>query len=246
MFSTERLSTAPSETKPPASKVTDPVALKQAQALTLKADNLAQILHNQSHPADLAVVKQFNTPVVSQPMEGAQVLFRADAEDEFRVLDAMEGWVHIQISELSRGWIRRDFVDLPGAATISVAAMSDDQHDKDLLRQTKEEVGKFPGTWEPLNGRQVKMIWVQPLVSDKFGSEPKWPLAKTIFRKADAGPPTASNEIAGVVVIFDSADGEMAAATMANLQQWRAGHLSDAAFWKSCWRDPADSFKAQN
>lgn len=246
LFNTQRLNTAPSATKPVSSKVTDPVTSKRAQALTQEAENLEQILHNQSRPSDLAVVKRANTPVVAQPSEGSEVLFQADAEDEFQVLDAMEGWVHVQISGLSRGWIRRDFVDLPGATAISVAAMTGDQRDKDLVRQTKEEVGTFPGKWEPLDGRQVKIIWVQPLGTNKFGPEPKWRLAKSVFRKADAGPPAAGNEIAGVVVIFDSEDGGMAAATLPNLQQWRAGHLSDEAFWKRCWRDPVESFGTSN
>ena len=247
VFATQRLTTAPSETKPPSSKITDPVVRKQAQALAQEVDNLEQILHNQSRPVDLAVVKSANTPVVAQPLEGAQVMFRADAEDEFQILDVPEGWVHIQISGLSRGWIRRDFVDIPGAATVSLSAMRGDQNEKDdLVRQTKEQVGAFPGKWEPLDGRQVKIIWVQPLDSDQFGSEARWRLVKSIFRKVDAGPPNQSTEIAGVVIILDSADGGMAAATLSNLQQWRAGHLSDQAFWKSCWQDPADSFKAQN
>jgi hypothetical protein len=247
VFTTQRLSTAPSETKSPPAKTMDPVARQRAQVLAQEAHNLEQILHNQSRPSDLAVVKSVNTPVVEQPVEGATVMFRADAEDEFQVMDMSEGWVHIQISGLSRGWIRRDFVDIPGAATVSLSAIGGEQNDKeDLVRQTKEQVGAFPGKWEPLNGRQVKIIWVQPLESDQFGSEARWRLVKSIFRKVDAGPPNQSMEIAGVVVIFDSADGGMAAATVPNLQQWRAGHLSDQAFWKTCWRDPADSFNAHN
>jgi hypothetical protein len=111
LFNTQRLTTAPSGTRPVSTKITDPVASKRAQALTREVENLEQILRNQARPADLAVVKRANTPVVAQPLEGAEVLFQADAEDEFQVLDAMEGWVHIQISGLSRGWIRRDFVD---------------------------------------------------------------------------------------------------------------------------------------
>ncbi|HZD32080.1 MAG TPA: hypothetical protein VE779_10520, partial [Candidatus Angelobacter sp.] len=247
VFYTPRMTTAPSEAKPASSKITDPATRKQAQALAQKVDNLEEILHNQSRPVDLAVVKRANTPVMAQPLDGAQLMFRADAEDEFRILDLAEGWVHIEISSLSRGWIRRDLVDIPGAATISVSAMRSDQEDKDdLVRRTKEQIGAFPGKWEPLDGRQVKIIWVQPLESDQFGSEARWRLVKSIFRKVDAGPPNRNIEVAGVVVIFDSADGGMAAATVSNLQQWRAGHLSDQAFWKSCWRDPADSFKAQN
>ena len=49
--------------------------------------------------------------------------------------------------------------------------------------------------------------------------------------------------VAGLVVILDSEDGGMAAATMAVLQQWQAGHLPDGAFWKRCLLDPAEAFK---
>jgi hypothetical protein len=226
-------------------KVAGPPPTKQAKALAQEVENLQQILHNQTRPADLAVVKRSNTPVVTQPLGGAEVLFQADAEDEFQVLDVNEGWVHIQISGISRGWIQRDHVDLPGAAAVSVVSMGD-PHEKDAVRQTKEEVAPFPGKWEPLDGRKVKIIWVQPLASDKFGSEPKWNLAKSVFRKADAGAPSDNAEVSGVVVIFDSEDGGMAATTLANLQQWRAGHLSDDAFWRRCWRDPVEAFNGQN
>jgi hypothetical protein len=132
---------------------------------------------------------------------------------------------------------------LPGAATVSVAALSGEP--PEAARPTKEEVGPFPGKWEPLDGKQVKIIWVQPREKDQFGSEPKWGAAKSMFRSADAGASGDANQIAGVVVVFDSADGGMAATTLANLQQWRAGHLSDDAFWKRCWRDPAEAFQVQ-
>lgn len=213
---------------------------------TQEAENLEQILRDQARPTNLAVVKRANTPVVSQPVEGADVLFQASAEDEFEVLDAMEGWVHIKISGISRGWLRRDYVDLPGAATVSLSVMRSDQGDKDLVRKTREEVGLFPGKWEPLDGKKVKIIWVQPLDQDQFGAESKWNLAKAVFRKADAGSPTSSPEVAGVVVIFDSQDGGMAAAPLAALQQWRAGHLSDNLFWRRSWRGPEESFKTHN
>ncbi len=247
-FHTERLTTAPSSiaAKPVGSPISSPVASKRALALRQEEQNLEQILHNQARPTNLAIVKRPNTPVVAQPLEGAEVLFQAVAEDEFEVLDAIEGWVHVKISGLSRGWIRRDYVDLPGAATISLSALHSDQPGGDLVRKTKEEVGRFPGTWDQLDGKTVKIIWVEPLAKDQFGSEPKWNLAKSVFRKAEVGAPTDSAEVAGVVVIFDSADGGMAAVTSANLQQWRAGHLSEEQFWKRSWRDPAEAFETHN
>ncbi|MGA7318954.1 MAG: hypothetical protein WBW98_00480, partial [Candidatus Sulfotelmatobacter sp.] len=49
-------------------------------------------------------------------------------------------------------------------------------------------------------------------------------------------------ELAGIVVIFDSADGGMIAATFPTLQQWKAGTLSDAALWHQCFFDPPETF----
>jgi hypothetical protein len=231
---------------PPPARVVDPATSKQVAKLQEEAQSLEQILHNQARPNNLAVVKKSNTPIVAQPVDGAEVLLQADGEDEFEVLDSTESWVHIKISGISRGWIKREYVDLPGAATVSVSDISGEHHDTAAVRQTKEEVAPFPGKWEPLDGKQVKIIWVQPINKDQFGAEPKWALAKSVFRGADARAPADPNEVAGVVVIFDSEDGGMAATTLANLQQWRAGHLSDEGFWKRCWRDPADAFQGQN
>lgn len=246
-FTAPRLTTAPSGSQPLTKPVvTDPATAKELQKLQEQATNLEAALHNQTRPNNLAVVKRSNTPVVAQPVDGAEVLMQADAEDEFEILDSTQGWVHIKISGIARGWIKREFVDLPGAATVNLADMTGDQHETASVRQTKEEVAQFPGKWEQLDGKQVKIIWVQPLNKDQFGAEPKWALAKSVFRGADAGAPADPNEVAGVVVIFDSEDGGMAATTLANLQQWRAGHLSDEGFFKRCWRDPAEAFQAQN
>jgi hypothetical protein len=183
---------------------------------------------------------------MSQPVEGAPSLFLAEAEDEFQVLDASDGWVHVQISGISRGWIRRNHVDMPGAANVNLSVLTSDHTERDAFRETKEEVAVFPGKWAPLDGKRVKIIWVQPLETDDFGSEPRWSLAKSVFRKADPDVYNDLPEIAGVVVIFDSQDGGMAAAPMPTLQQWRAGHLPDETFLKRCWLDPADAFKIKN
>jgi hypothetical protein len=247
-FNTPRLTTAPSSAhlQKPVHAITNPAQAKQMQQLQEQAKTLEEVLRNQARPNNLAVVKRSNTPVVAQPVDGAEVILQADAEDEFEVLDSTEGWAHLKISGIARGWVKREYVDLPGATTISVADIAGEKRDTASVRQTKEEVGQFPGKWEPLDGKPVKIIWVQPLNKDQFGAEPKWSLAKAVFRGADAGAPADPNEVAGVVVIFDSEDGGMAATTLANLQQWRAGHLSDEGFWKRCWRDPSDAFQSQN
>jgi hypothetical protein len=46
------------------------------------------------------------------------------------------------------------------------------------------------------------------------------------------------------VLIFDSADGGMIAATLSTLQQWKAGRLSDAALWHQCFFDPPETLSS--
>lgn len=101
----------------------------------------------------------------------------------------------------------------------------------------------FPGNWAPLRGKTVKIIWVS---SGAGGNGDRIKLTKSMFRKAYPELSKTPSDLAGVVVVFDAEDGGMAAATMASLQQWNAGHLSDTAFWKQCWLDPADAFKQKD
>ena len=51
--------------------------------------------------------------MLTSPNQGAKVLFLAAAEDEFEILDSNPNWVHVRISGLSRGWIRRSSLEMP-------------------------------------------------------------------------------------------------------------------------------------
>ncbi len=190
-------------------------------------------------------MKNGHTPILARPLDGAKVLLEADAEDEFQILDSESAWVHVQISGLSRGWIRRSSVELPTevAAKVPAASEETDSSPKDSFRQTREETSLFPGKWQPLNGKKVKIVWVQPFESKGFGENSKLLFAKSVFRQQYPELSKEAPGIAGIVVVFDSADGGMAAATFAALQQWHAGHLTEEAFWKQCWLDPAEAFK---
>src|SRR5205085_4936044 len=96
---------------------------RRFQQLTEQASNLEEILRNQARPGDLAAVRKTGTPVFAKPMEPSDVLFKADAEDEFKVLDESGGWVHVQVSGISRGWIRRSELEMPGeSAAVADAA----------------------------------------------------------------------------------------------------------------------------
>ncbi len=217
---------------------------RRAQKLIEQGNSLRDILRNQTRLSNLAVIKESKTPIWERPLEGSETVLIADAEDEFQIVDTAGDWVHVQVSGVSRGWLRRDQVDVPAASAASVSASENDLDRAPSFQQTREEILVFPGKWEPLDGKKVKIIWIQPLNQKSFGREPKLKLVESVFRNSFNDASGATPPLAGVVVILDSEDGGMAATTMAALQQWHARHLPDGAFWKSCLLDPAYVFKA--
>jgi hypothetical protein len=220
---------------------------KQVKDLNAYLQNLEQIKRNQTHPADLAVVKLGGAPVLNKPQRDAEILFTAAGDDEFQILDLTGAWVHVQISGESRGWIRRAMVDLPagfvpagGAKTAEEPADADD-----LFHVSREETSAFAGDWAPLKGKTVKLFWVAPNSTDNQLTSPhaKREYAKTVLLNAYAALGTTSPEIAGVVVVFDSIDGGQIAATRASLEQLKnLAPANELTFWKQCSLDPPDAF----
>jgi hypothetical protein len=226
---------APPATPPAA---TSPEQDARYQRLVREEKSLNEVLAAQQHPDNLVAVKSAHTPIVASPSEGSKVVMYADAEDEFQFLKSEGAWIHVQIAGLSRGWIRSSQVEGTGPKTTSAAAAI---KSPDLFRQTKEETSTFPGDWEALRGKSVKIIWVQP--NGKSTQQARLTFAESVFKK-QVPQLAATSGVEGVVVVFDAAEGGMAATTLAALQQWGAGNLSDAAFLKQCWFDPADAFAA--
>jgi hypothetical protein len=229
-----------------ATETRDSATEKRIQQLTAEGNSLREILRNQSRPFNLAVIKVARTPILEKPIDGSKLLLTADAEDEFQIVDTAGDWVHVQVSGLSRGWVRRSEVDIPAGSDQSLSMMENDPRTYDRppsFQETREEVSVFPGKWEPLDGKKVKIIWVQPSGSKSFGSAHKLTVLKSVLHKSYPQVSSSTPPVAGIVIILDSEDGGMAAAPMAALQQWQAGHLADTAFWKRCLLDPAEAFK---
>jgi hypothetical protein len=218
---------------------------KSDSALQAEADSLEEILKNQAHPKNLVAVKKSGTPVVSTPSLTAKPQFLASMHDEFEMLDFNADWVHVRISGLSRGWIWRNSVEMPdGIRDTDAAPAAGLAPAADLFHVIREETSTFPGDWEQLRNKNVKIISVQKVDENAKDAGPKGRLEYTKFLleknyKELAQTPSA---LAGIVVIFDSADGGMIAATMPALQQWRAGTLSDTALWHKCFFDPPETF----
>jgi hypothetical protein len=226
---------------------------KHTQEQEKEAAALEEILHKQAHPSNLAAVKKPETPVLMSPNQGAKVLFLATAEDEFEILDSNPNWVHVRISGLSRGWIRRSSLEMPGPQ--SDAPAQENQNGTETHSQTaatveqpfhvqSAQIASFPGNWEPLRGKTVSIISVQKTSDSATDGGPtaKLAFAKTLFDKAYADVSKGSTSIDGVVVIFDSEDGGMTAATVLALRQWKTGTLSEEAFWRRCFFDPPEAF----
>jgi hypothetical protein len=214
-------------------------AEKHERELASEARNLEEILNNQAHPSDLAAVKKTGTPVVASPSADGKVLFAATLGDEFEILDEAPQWVHVRISGLSRGWIRRSSLEMPGDASGRAEAAEGSKPGGAAFHVGSEQFGAFPGDWAPLQGKTVKIISVQKTGENATHAGPH---EKMEFTKAllTAEYDKVSSTAEGIVVIFDSEDGGMIAATVPALGQWRAGTLSDDAFWHQCFFDPPE------
>jgi hypothetical protein len=219
---------------------------RSTTALQEEASSLEEVLKNQAHPKNLVAVKKSGTPVVSTPSLNAKTLFLATAQDEFEMLDFNADWVHVRISGLSRGWIWRTGLEMPeGISDVPKSADSGTRAMADLFQISREETAPFPGDWEPLRGKNVKIISVQKIhENDKEsgGAQAKLEYAKSLLDKNYAAIATKGAELSGIVLIFDSADGGMIAATVSTVKAWRAGTLSDAALWHQCYFDPPETF----
>jgi hypothetical protein len=224
-------------------------SLDSNSELQAEATNLEEILKNQAHPSNLVAVKKSGTPIVSSPSLTAKALFLASAHDEFEMLNFNRDWVHVRISGLSRGWIWRNSVELPDSVPDSDApSTTTSTPAAELFHVSREETAPFPGDWEPLRGKNVKIVSVEKIddlqKDDQKNEGPplKLAFAKSLLDENYKELEQKSDDLAGIVVIFDSSDGGMIAATFATLQRWKAGRLSDSALWHQCFFDPPETF----
>src|SRR6266404_1776383 len=178
---------------------------KRLQQLNEQAANLEEILRNQARPGDLAAVRKTGTPIFAKPMEPGDVLFKADAEDEFKVLDESGGWVHVQVSGISRGWIRRSALEMPGEAAAADAGLKPPA--ATTGPETHEETSLFPGEWSALRGRIVRITWVRP--ESGGPATDRWQLARSVFRDTYGNISRNNLKVDGVVIVIDAADGGM-------------------------------------
>jgi hypothetical protein len=183
-------------------------------------------------------VRKTGTAIFAKPADG-ELLFRADVEDEFKVLDESGDWVHVQVSGISRAWIRRSELEMPGET--NPAADSVSKLPPTTEPALREETSLFPGDWSALRGRMVRIVWARPESVAQQPETARWPLARSLFLDTYTRISRESAKVEGVVIVIDSADGGMIAATSNSLRRWNTGAISDAAFRKECWADPPEA-----
>lgn len=127
-------------------------------------------------------------------------LERAEAEDEFQILEIRGAWVHVRISGLSRGWIQRSQLELPVALGSGSPSGEISQSGEPAFRKSREETSTFPGNWEPLQGKRVKIIWVQPLGDPVQNSRASY--AKSIFHQTYSEISEHPSDVSGVVIVL--------------------------------------------
>ncbi|HWN75335.1 MAG TPA: hypothetical protein VNO13_06280 [Candidatus Udaeobacter sp.] len=218
---------------------------KRVQQLTAELQNLQEIKRGQAHPTNLLVIKKSGTPVYAKNAENAHVLFEAAANDEFEFLDAEGEWIHVSISGDSRGYVRRGAVELPESLAARLQTSAPTPEDKFTgFRIEREEIGDFPGDWAPLKGKKVKIFTVQLLSQSpkETGPTVRRNYCLALFEKGIREGTAANPALEGVVVIFDAADGGIAAATSVNIQKLSSGALNGEAFWQQAYLDPPEVF----
>jgi hypothetical protein len=222
---------------------------KRMRSLNVELQGLEEVKKNQAHPLNLVTVKRAGTPVLARAGEESRVLFKAAVNDEFEFLGAEGEWIHIQISGVSRGYVRRSALELPEviAEHLEETAKVEAAAKQAAFRVEREENSIFPGDWEALKGKTVKIYTVRPASQypKETDARAKLDFARSLMLKIvrDATPGAAAGD--GVVVIFDSADGGIAGATLASIQQLAKGEISEEAFWKQCYLDPPEAFQSK-
>ena len=215
------------------------------QELNGQLQTLQEIKANQAYPANLVAVRKSGTPITAHPTEGSRALFLAAAGDEFEFLDANGAWLHIAISGVSRGYVKKNSVELTDFIVARIKAQEDAEGSQtpEAFHLQREETSVFPGDWEKLKGKKVKIYTVQPVsqIAKETDAKARLAFAASLFRRF--APEEDAPTVYGVVVIFDSADGGIIGATMGDVEQMADGKLAGEDFWKGCYLDPPVAFQ---
>ncbi len=220
---------------------------RRVQELSAQLQNLQEIQKNQAKPQNLLVIQKSQTPIYAKAAPNAKVLFQAAQNDEFEFLDGDSEWIHIAISGDSRGYVQRNAVELSEFLTAKLESPSgsDPLEKYTAFRIEREEISAFPGNWAELRGKTTKIYTVLPVSTNAKDAGPVARLnyALVLFQKGAKEASSSTTALDGVVVIFDSADGGIAAATLAQIEKVSSKVITRESFWSGSYLDPEDAFR---
>jgi hypothetical protein len=207
----------------------------QQQVSELEANSSAQ-----KFLSNLAVIKTPQTPVFQQDDDTSKVLFRADPEDEFEVINVKNAWFHVRLENGAEGWIRTAQLQPPQEvddAEDAAAALN--------FATPNQEIKPFAGDWVPLKGKPSLFVFAQPnrAIPNAILGQSQFAFAKHIFTEGYREAMHSEQPMSGVVVVFLGDKGGVAAATLADIRRWRTGAISDKVFFERCSFDPPESFR---
>ena len=195
---------------------------------------------SQKFLSNLAVIKASQTPVFQQDADTSKVLFRADPEDEFEVINVKENWIHVRLENGADGWVR--------AAQLQPPQQIDDTEDASAalnFSTPNQEIKPFGGEWTPLKGKPSLFVFAQPnrAIPSAILGQSQFAFAKHIFTEGYREAMHSEQPMSGVVVVFLGDKGGVAAATLADIRRWRDGAITDKVFFERCSFDPPESFR---
>jgi hypothetical protein len=195
---------------------------------------------SQKFLSNLAVVKTPQASIFQQDDDTSKVLFRADPEDEFEVINVKGTWVHIRLENGTEGWIR--------GAQLQPPQEVDDTEDAAAalnFSTPNQEIKPFGGEWTPLKGKPSLFVFAQPnrAIPSTILGQSQFAFAKHIFTEGYREAMHSEQPMSGVVVVFLGDKGGVAAATLADIRRWRDGAITDKVFFERCSFDPPESFR---
>jgi hypothetical protein len=195
---------------------------------------------SQKFLSNLAVIKAPQTPVFQQDADTSKVLFRADPEDEFEVINVKENWIHVRLENGADGWVRGAQLQPPGEI--------DDTEDASAalnFSTPNQEIKPFAGDWTPLKGKPSLFVFAQPnrAIPNAILGQSQFAFAKHVFTEGYREAMHSEQPMSGVVVVFLGDKGGVAAATLADIRRWRGGAITDKVFFERCSFDPPESFR---
>jgi hypothetical protein len=211
---------------------------RKERALQQQVSELQSASRNEVYIKNMAIIRSAQTPIYEQDQETSKVLFHADQDDEFPILEVRGGWVRVRLEKSAEAWLRGSQLRQPGDP-------SDSDPSALNFNASDVEVKPFHGEWSKLKGKTALYVFAQParqLPAAALGLN-QLRFAEFTFVEGYREATHSQQQVDGVVVVFLGQKGGVAAATLADIRRWHEGYLTDKLFLDRCSLDPSDSFR---